>query len=247
MTSNQNITQAASQTTTRNSMGGREEITAPYRGTPDRCILLVSSGNGPGECQQAVAHVLEAISKDAETRGKGVKPIDVDISERKGAAGPSSAIVILKGKGARTLGAAWTGVMQWKCQSQLRPRHRRKNWFVQVFELAPAAERVEVDPAEVDMQAIRAGGPGGQHVNKTSSAIRARWVSPEGSVYSVVVRDQRSQHQNRKIAVERIVALAAADVSQGVAERKSGSRHLHHQLERGNPSRTFEGASFMEV
>jgi len=201
--------------------------------------LLISSGNGPGECRQAVAHILDRLQDDAEHRD-----VEVDVSERVASNGPASAIVILSGEKAKFLAQEWTGVILWRCQSSLRPRHRRKNWFAQVFELEQEPGEVAIDPGDVEMTAIRAGGPGGQHQNKTSSAIRARWTSPEGRSYAVVVRDQRSQHQNRKIALERLKALAFSDAEEAASTQRGEARHLHHQLERGNPSRTFSGPTF---
>ena len=201
--------------------------------------LLVSSGNGPGECRQAVAHLLDILRVEAERAGA-----DIDISERAASHGPSSAIVVLGGAGAAGLAAAWEGVALWQCQSRLRPNHRRKNWFVQVFRMEECPAAPAIDPGEVEMQAIRAGGPGGQHQNKTSSAIRARWTSPDGKAYAVVVRDDRSQHRNRDIAVSRLEGLVAADRAEAEASAKGTARHLHHQLERGGPSRIFEGPGF---
>lgn len=204
--------------------------------------LLISSGNGPGECRQAVGHVLRRLSADAEDLG-----IEVDIVERAAKHGPSSALVVLSGEGVSGLAKAWQGVILWRCASSLRPRHRRKNWFVQVFVLPDAAGRVAIDPAEVEMQATKSGGPGGQHQNKTASAIHAKWRHPDGQVYSVCVRDGRSQYQNRKTALERLAALVAQDLEAMQGQEKSETRRLHHQLERGNPNRVFEGPDFKDA
>ncbi|MEJ2036885.1 MAG: peptide chain release factor-like protein, partial [Maritimibacter sp.] len=141
--------------------------------------LLLSSGNGPGECRQAVGHLLSWLAAKAPQYG-----VELDTSTRDAARGPASAVVILTGARAHELARAVEGVILWRCQSDLRPRHKRKNWFVQVFCLPEVTQAVQIDPASVEMQAIRAGGPGGQHQNKTSSAIRARWESAEGRVYS---------------------------------------------------------------
>jgi len=135
----------------------------------------------------------------------------------------------------------------WRSQSTLRPKHPRKNWFTQIFRLAPAMAEVRIDPETVEMQAIRAGGPGGQHQNKTSSAIRARWTDPEGRAWWVVVRDSRSQHQNRRLALERLSALIAADRTEAEASRKEEVHDLHGKLQRGKPRRTFEGERFREI
>jgi peptide chain release factor len=198
--------------------------------------LLISSGNGPGECQQAVGHVLTRLAEEAEAQG-----VTLDLAERAGRNGPVSAIAVLSGPGAEALAARWEGVLLWRCPSPLRPRHKRKNWFVQVFRLPSTARGAHIDPREVEMTAIRAGGPGGQHQNKTSSAIRARW-----GAYAVVVRDQRSQHQNRRLALERLQALADADAAEARAAREGQAHWLHHQLQRGDPVRVFEGPQFRE-
>ncbi len=204
--------------------------------------LLLSSGNGPGECRQAVGHLLSWLAAKAPQYGA-----ELDVSTRDATHGPASAVVILTGARAHELARAVEGVILWRCQSDLRPRHKRKNWFVQVFRLPTATQAVQIDPASVEMQAIRAGGPGGQHQNKTSSAIRARWESAKGRVYSVVVRDNRSQHQNRRMAIERLVALAAAEQAEADATRQGETWALHCQLQRGEPRLIFEGRRFKEV
>lgn len=204
--------------------------------------LLLSSGNGPGECRQAVGHLLSWLAAKAARYG-----VELDVATRDAAHGPASGVVILSGDRASELARAVEGVILWRCQSDLRPRHKRKNWFVQIFRLPVAADAVRIDPASVEMQAIRAGGPGGQHQNKTSSAIRARWTSAEGQVYAVVVRDSRSQHQNRRLAVERLAALVAAEKAEADAARQGETWALHGQLQRGEPRWIFEGRRFREV
>jgi peptide chain release factor len=208
----------------------------------EREILLVSSGNGPGECRQAVAHLLIRLAQEAELLG-----LDLDIAERAAADGPASAVIVLTGFGAAAMARDWEGGVLWRCPSGLRPRHRRKNWFAQIFRLAAVAAEIRIDPESVEMQAIRAGGPGGQHQNKTSSAIRARWVDPAGRVWSVVVRDSRSQHMNRRTALERLSVLIAADHAEAAASLKTAVHDLHSQIERGAPRRIFEGEAFREV
>lgn len=207
-----------------------------------REALLISSGDGPGECRQAVAHLLVRLTEAAESRG-----LDIDIAERPAPHGPSSAVAVLTGPGAAAMARDWEGAALWRCASALRPGHRRKNWFIQVFRLAPATAPVRIDPAAVKMQAIRAGGPGGQHQNKTSSAIRARWTDPDGRVWSVAVRDSRSQHQNRRLALERLSALIAAERTEADMARKTATHDLHGRIQRGTPRRIFEGAAFREV
>jgi peptide chain release factor len=99
----------------------------------------------------------------------------------------------------------WIGAIQWVAQCPLRPHHKRKNWFIGVFEL-PALPDVPKALAahDVRFEAFRAGGPGGQHQNKTESAVRATHIA---SGLSVVAREERSQHRNKALALERIAAL----------------------------------------
>lgn len=208
----------------------------------ERESLLVSSGDGPGECRQAVGHLLAWLTEEAARLG-----LDIDIAEREAPHGPSSAVVVLNGIGAGSMARDVEGVVLWRCQSALRPKHPRKNWFVEIFRLPPDGPPVLIDPDAVELQAIRAGGPGGQHQNKTSSAIRARWRDPAGRLWSVVVRDSRSQHQNRRLALERLSALNAAEQAAAEASQRGATRALHGQLRRGAPRRIFEGDKFCAV
>ncbi|PYF10911.1 peptide chain release factor [Rhodobacter viridis] len=205
----------------------------------DQAVMLVSSGNGPGECRIAVAHLLARLAEAVEAAG-----LAVDVAERPAEHGPASAVVVLTGPGAERLAREWEGVVLWRCPSPLRPRHPRKTWFVQLFGLPAPGEAAQIDPAQVTMEAIRAGGPGGQHQNKTASAVRARWTDPAGRLWSVVVRDDRSQHLNRRIALARLSAMVAAERAEAEAARRDAAHALHAQLIRGAPKRIFEGPRF---
>lgn len=208
----------------------------------ERETLLLSSGNGPGECRQAVAHLLIRLAEEA-----GLLGLDLDVAERAAPHGPASAVIVLTGTGAAEMAREWEGSILWRCLSSLRPKHPRKNWFAQIFRLAPAPVAIRLDPETVEMQAIRAGGPGGQHQNKTSSAIRARWVDPQGRAWSVVVRDNRSQHMNRRVALDRLSVLISADRAEAAASQKAAVHDLHAQIRRGDPRKIFEGEGFREV
>ena len=193
--------------------------------------LLITSGDGPGECQQAVARVLQALRKEAE-----VADIAIAVAESPGQHGPQSATVCLEGEGASALAASWEGTVRWMAQSTLRPRHKRRNWFVGVFRLPDPVAIERLDVRDVTFSTFRAGGPGGQHQNTTDSAVRACHV-PTGTV--VVARDERSQHRNKAAALRRLerVLTLQATVMNDLARR---SEHiLHRRLERGNPVRTL--------
>ena len=95
--------------------------------------------------------------------------------------------------------------------------------------------------ADVDYQAMRASGPGGQHVNKTDSAIRAVH-RPTGLV--AMAQEQRSQHANRKLAQLKL-ALMIAERNQECARQARQEEWSRNQtLERGNAVRTYVGEAF---
>lgn len=90
---------------------------------------------------------------------------------------------------------------------------------------------------------LRSSGPGGQHVNKTDSAVRATHLA---SGISVKVQSERSQHANKRLARLLIAWKLEQQQQENSAALKSQRRMFHHQIERGNPRRTFTGMAFIE-
>jgi peptide chain release factor len=137
--------------------------------------LLFTSGRGPAECRIAVRKAVATLAAEAAVLG-----LETDCLEgpNTDGHGPASAIVVIHGDAAAAFAGPWIGAIQWVAQSPLRPHHKRKNWFIGVFELpalpdAPKALAVQ----DVRFEAFRAGGPGGQHQNKTESAVRATHIA----------------------------------------------------------------------
>ncbi|MEN9866738.1 MAG: hypothetical protein RL748_2328, partial [Pseudomonadota bacterium] len=94
---------------------------------------------------------------------------------------------------------------------------------------------------EVRLDAFRASGPGGQHVNKTDSAVRATHIA---SGLSVKVQSERSQHANKKLAAALLASKLAAIAQELEGQNKAERRMQHHQTERGNAVRVFVGREF---
>jgi peptide chain release factor 2/peptide chain release factor len=124
---------------------------------------------------------------------------------------------------------------------EIRGAGARSRWFASVSLFASEDGRgrdiAAVNRADVDVTACRAGGPGGQNVNKVSSAIRAVH-RPSGVAVRVVT--ERSQKANLDHALRRIAELLAEREGASRKDALTQRRKAHYALERGNPVRTFE-------
>jgi peptide chain release factor len=199
--------------------------------------LLLTAGRGPGECQIAVQGLSRALLAEAAEAWIEAEVIGAEAAPH----GLMSALVSLRGDGAEALARSWEGTVQWVCPSPLRPGWGRKNWFIGVSRLAPSAPSSALRESDLRVETMRSSGPGGQHVNRTESAVRITHV-PTGIV--AVAREERSQHRNRSLALARLAAaLDGREREAGrAAERERWSRH--DALERGNPIRVYVGERF---
>ena len=201
--------------------------------------LLITSGRGPAECRIAVQKATIALIGDAASLG-----LETDCLEGSNpdGHGPASTIVVIHGDAAASFARPWVGAIQWMAQSPLRPHHKRKNWFIGVFELPPLPHTPTALMArDVRFEAFRAGGPGGQHQNKTESAVRATHIV---TGLSVVVREGRSQHRNKALALERIAALLRLKGDLEAITARNDTHAVHDRLERGRPVKRYTGADF---
>lgn len=200
----------------------------------NKIYLQITSGRGPAECCRVVALVLEKILKQA----KDLK-IKTEVLEREeGEMNRTlfSAIVFLEGNKVDEIVDEWEGTIQWIAQSPYRIYHKRKNWFVGVNSFTPT-ELNEIDTRYITYQTLRSSGPGGQHVNKTESAVRATHA-PSG--LSVTASDQRSQIQNKKLATERLlIKLSAWNIEQAMQKAQENWNN-HNNLQRGNPVKVIQ-------
>lgn len=198
-------------------------------------ILHLSSGQGPKECEWVVAELAHALCREASATGLACEPIEP-------IQGPvSTALLRLSGDGAEAFAASCIGTIRWIGTSPFRPLHKRRNWFVGVQPVPIDAQSRDLSDEDIRYQTFRASGPGGQHVNKTDSAVRATHV-PTGFVASS--QDQRSQFANKRIARLKLAMLLEDRRRQDRAEGQRALWDRNRELERGNAIRTYDGERF---
>ncbi|NNE22688.1 MAG: peptide chain release factor H [Rhizobiales bacterium] len=207
---------------------------------PATAWLQVTSGRGPVECQLAVAKLVPVICNEARSAGLTAKVIDEVAARDAGLF--LSVLMSVTGPGVEAFGERWQGSVQWQCKSPLRPGAKRKNWFVAVDVLSVPQDKAQAIAAkDINFEAFRAKGAGGQHVNTTDSAVRLTHV-PSGLV--VVAREERSQHMNRKLAMARLAQLMDQQGREASAAAEQDRWARHEQLVRGDPVRVFKGEKF---
>jgi peptide chain release factor len=201
-------------------------------------LIHITTAKGPLECQLAAGKILGALLADLRNKGLQAETVDRIAGQESGTI--LSATIQVSGKAIQDAIQTWLGTIQWIQKSPYRPNHGRKNWFVGVFEVNPV-KALTWNENEISYQSVRSSGAGGQHVNKVSSAVRATHT-PTGT--TVFVQESRSQMQNKKIALERIREKLEKVQSEKLVELVNQTWSQHHELERGNPVRTFTGMDF---
>lgn len=204
-------------------------------------VLQITSGRGPLECCWVVARLVDAMLADAAVAG-----IEAAVVESQKGSSPGtlvSAVIQLRGEGSDIFSSAYEGTVQWIGQSRFRSGQRRRNWFVGVRQLR-VPKVIAFSDADVKIECMRASGPGGQHVNRTESAIRATHL-PTG--LTAIAREDRSQSANRRLALERLSLLVARCADQQASKAQQKKWAAHNELVRGNPVRIYEGEAFKRI
>lgn len=201
-------------------------------------IIQITAGRGPAECTWVVAQVLKKVLEEAHEQQLEATLLQREVGSENGTV--ETATIAVKGKNAATFVNSWIGTIQWIGQSQFRKMHKRKNWFIGIFEIEPQKNSL-VSENDIQYQAMRSSGAGGQHVNKVSSAIRATHI-PTG--IAVVSMDSRSQHQNKKLATERLLKKLEDETLQQLKNHVSQQWENQLNIQHRNPVRVFTGTDF---
>lgn len=201
-------------------------------GAGDHGHLLMSAGRGPQECAWAVAQLLRRLETDATRRGLATQRVQTVPGARPGTY--RSVLLQISGDGAEGFIGSWSGTLCWQAASPYRASTGRKNWYVTARPCQVDAPRTSFAEADIDFVACRTGGPGGQHRNKTSTAVRATH-RPSGIV--VVVDTERQFSQNRRLALELLRQRIEHDNTAAERAVTATRWHIHDELVRGNPAR----------
>ena len=194
-------------------------------------LILITSGQGPEECELAVSMFVTVLKKE-------LKNVNI-LGSEKGRFNNCCRSVLLHAEGGEAIPE---GTVQWISKSPFRPKTKRQNWFIGVRQLPePEEAEYEITNGDIIFQLFKSGGNGGQHVNKTESGVRAVHL-PSG--ISTVSVSQRSQFQNKKEALAGLKQKLSEAREQDLCGFKQSVFLSHRQLERGAAVRVYEGTSF---
>jgi peptide chain release factor 2 len=193
------------------------ELRSLFSGEYDErdAIAEVHAGTGGTDAQDWCEMLLRMYLRWAERRGFAY---EVDETTEGQEAGLLSATFIVKGRFAYGLLSAERGVHRLVRMSPFDSQHRRQTSFASVDVipfLEDAGTEIAIDDKDLRIDTYRSSGAGGQHVNKTDSAVRLTHL-PTGIVVSC--QNERSQHQNKARAMQ-ILAAKLVDLQR--AERRS--------------------------
>jgi len=208
-----------------------------FSGTYDAgdAVVTVRSGAGGTDSQDWAEMLLRMYLRWAERRGFGVEMKEASEGDE---AGIKSATFVAKGENAYGLFAAERGVHRLVRISPFDAQKRRHTAFAQV-DVAPLVDdEVEVDIEDEDLRVdtYRASGAGGQHVNKTDSAVRITHI-PTGIV--VQCQNERSQTQNKATAMRLLRARLLEEEERKRAQQVAAERGEQKAVEWGSQIRSY--------
>lgn len=191
-------------------------------------MYQISSGQGPAECELGVAKMLAYLENEYE-----ITVLDASPGRKTGT------LRSVRFETDKDL-TSYAGSVQWICRSPYRPHHGRKNWFLD-FAVCTCPDTEDFQPEKVSYRTMHSGGKGGQNVNKVETGVQATYLPTNDTVECT---DERSQHQNRRIALERLRRIVEGRNAKEQASAKNTDWQRHTGIERGNARSVFTGPEF---
>lgn len=198
-------------------------------------IITVQSGAGGTDAQDWTQMLERMYIRFAERKGWNVASIDRMPGEE---AGLKTTVFSIQGPYAYGILKNEHGVHRLVRQSPFNADAKRQTSFARV-EIMPqlkAAQMPEIDSKDLEIDTYRASGAGGQHVNKTSSAVRIRHI-PTGLV--TTSQSQRSQLQNKETAMSLLAAKIQILLEQQHVQKVKDLRGEHKEASFGSQIRSY--------
>ena len=201
----------------------------------NNAILTFHAGAGGTEAQDWTEMLYRMYTRWAERHGFTYQLLDYEDGDE---AGIKSASILIEGDNAYGYLKSENGVHRLVRVSPVDANARRQTSF-SALEVMPEIEddgEIEIRPEEIEMQVFRSSGAGGQHINKTSSAVRLIHL-PTGVVVSC--QTERSQFQNRDNCMKMLRAKLAEMKAQQHAEKISDIKGVQMKIEWGSQIRSY--------
>ncbi len=214
-----------------------KESTILLAGDYDRssAILSIHAGTGGTDAQDFAHMLLRMYVRWGEKRGYGVKVIDVLPGEE---AGLKNAVLLIEGPWAYGKLKGEKGVHRLIRISPFDANARRHTSFVSVTVIPEIEEEINIDirPEDLKIETMRASGHGGQHVNKTETAVRITHL-PTRIV--VTCQNERSQYLNKMTALKILKAKLYQLEKQRLEEKKEELIGEKKEITWGNQIRSY--------
>jgi peptide chain release factor 2 len=216
-------------------------LSGPY--DQNGALVSINAGAGGTESQDWAQMLLRMYTRWAERRGFKVELLDLQAGDE---AGIKSATILISGDWVYGWARAEAGVHRLVRISPYDSAKRRHTSFASAFVYPDIDETItiEIDDKDLRVDVMRSGGAGGQHVNKTESAVRLTHIPTGIAVHS---DQERSQHKNRAVAM-RILKAKLFEVEQKKQEEKMGNIHAQKKaIEWGSQIRSYVLAPYRMV